>query len=94
VGIISFFNISLEGFVDISRKIGIGITMIVPAFVLGGLLWSWFNSSIVVVLLELAVAGVYLSIITGRLAPILKDAVARAKTDFFCFGKKQQAGQG
>ncbi|HDR14929.1 MAG TPA: hypothetical protein ENN79_05465 [Desulfobacteraceae bacterium] len=79
---------------DISRKIGIAITMIVPAFVLGGLLWSWFHSAIIVVLLQLAVAGVYISIITGRLGPILKDALGRAKTDFHCFGKKQEAGQG
>jgi asparagine N-glycosylation enzyme membrane subunit Stt3 len=93
VGVISLLNISREDFVDISRKIGIGITMIVPGFVLGGLLWSWFHSSIIVVLLELAVAVVYISIITGRLGPILKDAIARAKTDFLCFGKKQEAGR-
>jgi len=79
--------------VDLSRKIGIGITMIVPAFVLGGLLWSWFHSAVLVVLLELALAGVYISIITGKLGPILKDAVARAKTDCSCFGKKQEAGR-
>ncbi|MFO8090124.1 MAG: hypothetical protein R6U13_09840 [Desulfatiglandaceae bacterium] len=78
---------------DISRKIGIGITMIVPGFVLGGLLWSWFHSAIIVVLLELAVVGVYISIITGKLGPVLKDAVARAKTDYSCFGKKQEAGR-
>ena len=78
---------------DISRKIGIGITMIVPGFALGGLLWSWFHSAIIVVLLELAVVGVYISIITGKLGPVLKDAVARAKTDYSCFGKKQEAGR-
>lgn len=78
---------------DISRKIGIGITMIVPGFVLGGLLWSWFHSAIIVVLLELALVGVYISIVTGKLGPILKDAVARAKTDYSCFGKKQEAGR-
>lgn len=78
---------------DISRKIGIGITMIVPGFVLGGLLWSWFHSAIIVVLLELAVVGVYVSIITGKLGPVLKDAVARAKTDYSCFGKNQEAGR-
>lgn len=78
---------------DISRKIGIGITMIVPGFVLGGLLWSWFHSAVIVVLLELAVVGVYISIINGKLGPVLKDAVARAKTDYSCFGKKQEAGR-
>jgi hypothetical protein len=79
--------------VDISRKIGIGITMIVPGFVLGGLLWSWFHSAIMVVLLELALVGVYISIVTGKLGPILKDAVGRAKTDYACFGKKQESGR-
>lgn len=78
---------------DISRKIGIGITMIVPGFVLGGLLWSWFHSAIIVVLLELAVVGVYISIITGKLGPVLKDALERAKTDYSCFGKNKEAGR-
>jgi hypothetical protein len=29
---------------DLYRKIGIGIVSIIPAFVLGGLMWDWFGS--------------------------------------------------
>jgi len=29
---------------DLFRKIGIGIVSIIPAFVLGGLIWDWFGS--------------------------------------------------
>ena len=78
---------------DITRKIGIGITMIVPAFVLGGLLWSWFHSMVVVWLFELVMAGLYVSIITGKLGPVLKDASCRFKGDIGCFGKKQKTAQ-
>ena len=78
---------------DITKKIGIGITMIVPAFVIGGLLWSWFHSWTVVWLFELVIVGVYISIITGRLGPVVKDAAARARTDFCCFGKKKETAQ-
>jgi hypothetical protein len=67
--------------------------MIVPGFVFGGLLWSWFNSWTVVWLFEIAMVGVYISIITGKLGPVLKDATARAKTDFCCFGKQRKATQ-
>lgn len=35
---------------DLFRRIGIGIVSIIPAFVLGGLIWDWFGS-------WLAVAG-------------------------------------
>ncbi len=78
---------------DISRKIGVGITMIVPAFVFGGLFWSWFNSMIVVLLVQIAMVGVYISIITGKLGPVLKDALCRVKTDCSCFGKKKATPQ-
>ena len=29
---------------DLFRRIGIGIVSIIPAFVLGGLIWDWFGS--------------------------------------------------
>jgi len=29
---------------DLFRRIGIGIVSIIPAFVLGGLVWDWFGS--------------------------------------------------
>jgi FtsH-binding integral membrane protein len=50
---------------DVSRKIGIGIVMIVPAFVGGGALWSLFESWIAVLiwlaLLALGYRSVFLS---------------------------------
>ena len=29
---------------DLFRRIGIGIVSMIPAFVLGGLIWEWFGS--------------------------------------------------
>jgi len=29
---------------DLFRRIGIGIVSMIPAFVLGGLIWDWFGS--------------------------------------------------
>ena len=51
---------------EITRKIGIGIVMIIPGFVFGGLVWQWFGSWLVVLILEIIMAAVYYSIITGR----------------------------
>jgi hypothetical protein len=72
---------------DISRKIGIGITMIVPGFVLGGLVWAFIGSlstvlgSLTTVLGWLAVLGVeivlviiYALIITGRFLTVGQKA--------------------
>jgi hypothetical protein len=51
---------------ETTRKISIGIVMIVPGFVFGGLAWQWFGSWLVVFILEIIMAAVYYSIITGR----------------------------
>ena len=45
---------------DLFRRIGIGIVSIIPAFVLGGLIWDWFGS-------WLAVLGI-VGLIAWRLA--------------------------
>ena len=47
------------------RKLGIGIVMIVPAFVLGGVIWSWFGSWISVLIFEIIIALFYSSLISG-----------------------------
>ena len=51
---------------ETTRKIGIGIIMIIPGFVFGGLVWQWFGSWFVVLILEIIMAAVYYSLITGR----------------------------
>ncbi len=51
---------------DLFRKIGIGIVMIVPGFVLGGLLWSFTHSWLAILVLEIAMVVVLWAIITGR----------------------------
>jgi hypothetical protein len=50
---------------EISRKIGIGIAMIIPAFVFGGAVWSWFGSWITVFIFEILMVLLYSSIISG-----------------------------
>jgi len=51
---------------DLSRKIGIGIVMIVPAFVTGGLLWSLIPSWIAVAIWEIIMVFVYAGIVKGK----------------------------
>jgi hypothetical protein len=51
---------------DISRKIGIGIVLIVPAFVVGGALWSIFESWIAVIVWLVLLAFGYRSLFTGK----------------------------
>ena len=59
---------------EITRKIGIGIVMIVPGFVFGGLLWEFVESWIAVLILEIIMAAVYYSIITGRFSRAAQGA--------------------
>ena len=66
---------------DLTRKIGIGIVMIVPAFVFGGLVWAWFESWIVVFLMDILIAALYVGIITGRAQPIFRQVLDRALAD-------------
>ena len=50
---------------EIPKKIGIGIAMIIPAFVFGGAVWSWFGSWFTVFILEVVMVLLYSSIISG-----------------------------
>jgi hypothetical protein len=58
---------------EITRKIGIGIVMIIPGFVFGGLVWQWFGSWVVVIILEIIMAALYYSLITGRFPTSAKE---------------------
>lgn len=51
---------------DISRKIGAGIVMIVPSFVGGGVLWELFHSWIAIIIWIAIMAFVYGKIFYGK----------------------------
>ena len=51
---------------DLFRKIGIGIVSMVPAFVLGGLIWDWFGSWLAVLGMVIIVAIFSGSAIAGK----------------------------
>ena len=51
---------------DLSRRIGIGIVSIIPAFVLGGLIWDWFGSWLSVLGIVVIVGVFSGSVIAGR----------------------------
>jgi len=51
---------------DLFRKIGIGIVSIIPAFVLGGLIWDWFGSWMAVLGMVIIVGIFSGSAIAGR----------------------------
>ena len=53
---------------DIYRKIGIGIVMIVPTFVGNGAIWNIFHSWIPVIIWFIIMAAVYGGILTGKLS--------------------------
>jgi len=52
---------------DFPRKIGIGVVMIVPTFVIAGALWGLFNNYIPIGVLVIVMAFLYIQIITGKL---------------------------
>ena len=52
---------------DIPRKIGIGVVMIVPTFVIAGALWNIFNNYIPIGVWVIIMAFLYRQIITGKL---------------------------
>ncbi len=60
---------------DISRKIGVGVTMIVPGFVMGGLVWDLMGSFtpifgwLAVLVVEIVMVIIYALIITGKFIP-------------------------
>jgi hypothetical protein len=51
---------------DTARKLSIGIVMIIPGFVFGGLVWEWIKSWVAVASLEIAMIVIYALIISGR----------------------------
>jgi len=51
---------------EITRKIGIGITMIVPGFVFGALLWTIIESWLAILGLEIVMILVYAAIIKRK----------------------------
>jgi len=51
---------------DLFRKIGIGIVSIIPAFVLGGLIWDWFGSWLAVLGMVILVGIFSGSAIAGK----------------------------
>ncbi|MBL7203243.1 MAG: hypothetical protein ISS63_02765 [Desulfobacteraceae bacterium] len=51
---------------DLFRKIAIGIVSIIPAFVLGGLVWAWFESWLAVFGVVILVAVFSGSVISGK----------------------------
>jgi hypothetical protein len=50
---------------ELPRKIGIGVVMIIPAFVFGGAVWALTGSWTVVLILEILMVLFYTSIISG-----------------------------
>ena len=62
---------------DLPRKIGIGILMIVPTFVISGALWDMVNSYIPIAIWVVIMAYVYRQIITGRLTMQLINETLR-----------------
>ncbi len=57
---------------DLPRKIGIGIVMMIPTFVLSGLSWDICHSWIVVLAVITAMAYIYKKIITGKIKSLFK----------------------
>jgi hypothetical protein len=60
---------------DLSRKIGVGVTMIVPGFVMGGLAWDLMGSFtpilgwLAVLGVEIVMLIIYALVITGKFIP-------------------------
>ncbi len=57
---------------ELPRKIGIGIVMMIPTFVLSGLFWDICHSWIVVFLVIASMAFLYKEIITGKIKSFFK----------------------
>jgi hypothetical protein len=58
---------------DLPRKLGIGIVTLVPAFVLGGLLWGLTKSWIAAWILEVLFAAGYGYWVWGRKKPATRS---------------------
>jgi len=50
---------------DLFRKIAIGIVLIIPAFVLGGLIWDMFGSWLAVLGMEVVIVLFYIKLISS-----------------------------
>jgi putative flippase GtrA len=53
---------------DIPRKIGIGIVMLVPTFVVSGALWHLYPSFIPIIIWAILMGFVTKEIVTGKIA--------------------------
>lgn len=49
---------------DLFRKIAVGIVLIIPAFVLGGLIWDMFGSWLSVIGMEVVIILLYIKLIS------------------------------
>ncbi len=56
-----------EILMELSRKIGIGIVMMIPTFVISGLFWDLCHSWIAVLLVIAGMIFLYGKIITGKI---------------------------
>jgi len=59
---------------DPIRKLGIGMVMIIPGFVLGGAVWEWLESWWAVLGLEIIMVVLYFLIISGKLFSDAQEA--------------------
>jgi len=57
---------------ELSRKIGIGIVMMIPTFVISGLFWDIFHCWIAVFVVIAGMGLLYTQIITGKIKSLLK----------------------
>jgi hypothetical protein len=57
---------------DLARKFGIGIVMIIPAFVGSGALWQIFHSFIPVIIWVIIMALVVRGILTSKLSSMFR----------------------
>ncbi len=51
---------------DLTRKLAVAIVMIIPAFVIGGLIWSLFGSWLAVLVWEVILVVIYFLVISGK----------------------------
>jgi hypothetical protein len=59
---------------DLYRKIGIAITMIIPTFVIGGLIWQFVDFWFLVIAWIVFMFLVYGWVVTGRVSKFFKKA--------------------
>ena len=59
---------------DIFRKLGIAIVMIIPTFVFSGLVWSWFHNWFVVFGMMILIAILYCVTISGKCSCAAKES--------------------